>query len=124
MRTREQQREAAIRDLGLGRRRLHSLGQEPELRGARLAGGSAARPIRQPAPGDGHQPSLGVRWAAAARPVRERGGEGLGEGVFGGGDVTSPRGQEGHQPAIAAARHCLRRATRGGVAGVFRHAGA
>ena len=79
---------------------------------ARGAGAAAAVAVDQPAPGDGHQPGLGVVRAAARRPVGERGGEGVGERVLGRRHVAAARGEQGHELAVAAARDGVGRLAR------------
>src|SRR5438132_11713579 len=59
-------------------------------------------------PGDGHQPRLGIVRHAARRPIRERGGKGVGQRVLGRGDVLRAMREEGDELAVAVPRDSCR----------------
>ena len=100
----EHQAEAVVRDRVIrGRGVGEFLGEQPDVLGGGIAVAPAAGGVDQPAAGDGHQPGLRVAGHAACGPVGEGGGEGVGQRVLGRGNVAGARGEEGDQPAVAAA---------------------
>ena len=116
----EHQGQAMVRHrrwLGVGKLLGELLGEELEMGDRGLAAVPPPRRIDGAAPRHGEQPAFGIVGDAASIPVGQRRGEGVGERILGAGDVAAARGEEGHQLAVAAARHRLR----GGARGLSRH---
>ena len=93
------------------------LGEKLQMGDGGLAAVAPPYRVDRAAPRDGEQPAFGIVGNAAPIPVGERGGEGVGERILGARDIAAARGEEGHQLAVAAARHRLR----GGARGLSRH---
>ena len=72
-----------------------------------------ARAVDRPAARNRHQPRFGIRWAAALRPVCERGCKRVGQRVLGRGDVARAHRQQRDELAVAAASNRLGNLMRG-----------
>jgi hypothetical protein len=83
---------------------VHFAGQQQQgLRGLVLHAGVAPG-VQLAVPRHAQQPRIGLRGNAVGRPAFERAREGVGERVFGGGDVVRARRQNRQQPAVRLAR--------------------
>lgn len=101
----EQQFEPFIGKLDAGLRQFDGCvrgGQQSWQRGGTYA--PASHLIGQAATRDAQQPRFGFFWNAAARPVLQRGEEGLGERVLDRCHVARTYGKEGDQPLPRIAR--------------------
>ncbi len=81
--------------------RSQLVGHHGQAVGRRLAGAATAGGVDQPPLCRLHQPGIGMARHAGSRPGVERGGEGVGQRILGGGDVASAGRQEGDQLAVA-----------------------
>ena len=104
---------------GMDRRLVSLVLQHLKDAFGRVGGLAPSRRVADAAAGDGQQPADGIGRRAVARPLRQRGGKGIGQRVLGGGDVTRARRQDREQLAIGRARRDLRIA--GGVAARLVH---
>ena len=88
---------------------IEFLGQELQMTHRCFAAAPAPHAINDLALGHRHQPGFRTCRNSLARPVGQRRGEGLGQGILGSHHIARLLGQIGYQPAVVAPRNFLRR---------------